>query len=120
MKIKSLKKLFKGQHFERDIIILVRWYLRYKLSYRYLAEMMAERGLTLSRTTILRWVQRFVPAFEKKWLRGHDTTYTEHGSPPSHGVIERPGPESSSPSVRRSAAHWRGEPQHRSQGCAPS
>jgi transposase-like protein len=32
-KIPSLEKLFKGRHFERNIIILcVRWYLRYKLS----------------------------------------------------------------------------------------
>jgi len=63
-------ELFKGRHFERDIIVLcVRWYLRYKLSYRDLAEMMAERGLEVSHTTIMRWVQRFVPAFEKHWNR---------------------------------------------------
>ena len=38
-------ELFKGRHFEQEIIILcVCWYLRYKLSYRDLAEMMAERG----------------------------------------------------------------------------
>jgi transposase-like protein len=68
--IPSLKELFKGRHFERDIIILcVRWYLRYKLSYRDLVEMMAERGLAVSHTTIMRWVQRFVPAFEKRWNR---------------------------------------------------
>jgi hypothetical protein len=35
----------------------VRWYLRYKLSYRDLVEMMAERGLALSHTTTLRWVR---------------------------------------------------------------
>ena len=62
--------LFKGRHFEREIIILcVRWYLRYKLSLRDLVEMMAERGLRLSHTTILRWVQRYVPEFEKRWNR---------------------------------------------------
>lgn len=61
---------FKGRHFEREIIILcVRWYLRYKLSYRDLVEMMKERGLSLAHTTILRWVQRFVPAFEERWNR---------------------------------------------------
>ena len=66
----SSGELFKGRHFERDIIVLcVRWYLRYKLSYRDLAEMMAERGLEVSHTTIMRWVQRFVPAFEKHWNR---------------------------------------------------
>src|ERR1035441_8642568 len=62
--------LFKGRHFERDIIILcVRWYLRYKLSLRDLVEMMAERGLSISHTTIMRWVQRYVPEFEKRWDR---------------------------------------------------
>src|SRR5437762_2298646 len=60
--------LFKGRHFEREIIILcVRWYLRYKLSLRDLVEMMAERGLSISHTTIMRWVQRYVPEFGKRW-----------------------------------------------------
>ena len=64
----SLDQLFKGRHFEREIIILcVRWYLRFKLSLRDLVEMMAERGLSLAHTTIMRWVQRFVPEFERRW-----------------------------------------------------
>ena len=37
------------------------------MSFRDLVEMMAERGLSLAHTTIMRWVQRFVPAFEKCW-----------------------------------------------------
>ena len=41
----SIEDLFKGRHFDREIIILcVRWYLRFKLSFRDLVEMMAERG----------------------------------------------------------------------------
>jgi transposase-like protein len=60
--------LFKGRHFGWEIIVLcVRWYLRYKLSSRDLVEMMAERRIALSHTTILRWVQRYVPEFEKRW-----------------------------------------------------
>src|SRR6202521_4706991 len=44
-KLLSIDDLFKGRHFDRDVIILcVRWYLRYKLSFRDLVEMMAERG----------------------------------------------------------------------------
>ena len=43
--------------------------LRYKLSYRDLVEMMAERGLSISHTTILRWVQRYAPEFDKHWSR---------------------------------------------------
>lgn len=62
--------LFHGRHFAPAIIILcVRWHLTYKLSYRDLVEMMAERGVDVSHTTILRWVQRFVPEFEKRWNR---------------------------------------------------
>ena len=66
----SLPSLFRGRHFNHSIIILrVRWYITYKLSYRDLVEMMAERGVDVSHTTILRWVQRFVPEFEKRWKR---------------------------------------------------
>jgi transposase-like protein len=53
----SLPSLFRGRHFNHSIIILcVRWYITYKLSYRDLVEMMAERGVDVSHTTILRWV----------------------------------------------------------------
>jgi transposase-like protein len=49
--------LFKWRHYESEIILLcVRWYLRYALSYRDLEEMMRERGLSLDHTTIYRWV----------------------------------------------------------------
>jgi len=66
----SAPELFKGRHFDREIIILcVRWYLTFKLGARDLAAMMAERGIALAHTTILRWVQRYVPEFEKRWRR---------------------------------------------------
>lgn len=65
-----MDELFKGRHFEREIIVLcVRWYLRFKLSLRDLVEMMSERGLSIAHTTIMRWVQRFVPEFVKRWSR---------------------------------------------------
>jgi transposase-like protein len=65
-----IDELFKGRHFDREIIILcVRWYLRFKLSFRDLVVMMAERGLSLAHTTIMRWIQRYVPEFEKRWNR---------------------------------------------------
>jgi transposase-like protein len=64
----SAQDLFKGRHFNQEIIILcVRWYLAFKLSSRDLVQMMAERGVLLAHTTILRWVQRYVPDFEKLW-----------------------------------------------------
>ena len=69
-KLESLKDLFTGRHFDRDVIVLcVRWYLRFKLSLRDLVEMMAERGLSLAHTTIMRWVRHYTPEFEKRWRR---------------------------------------------------
>jgi len=48
---------FKGKQFSKEIIILcIRWYLKYNLSYRDLQEMMLERGIEVSHTTIYRWV----------------------------------------------------------------
>jgi putative transposase len=59
-----------ARHFDREIIHLcVRRYLSYKVSLRYLVEMMAERGVSLAHTTILRWVQRYTPEFVKRWNR---------------------------------------------------
>jgi transposase-like protein len=66
----NVDDLFKGRHFDQEVIILcMRWYLRYKLSYPDLEEMMAECGLSAAHTTIMRWVQRYVPEFEKRWSR---------------------------------------------------
>ncbi len=47
----------------------MRWYITVRLSYRDLVAMMAERGLAVSHTTILRWVIRYIPEFEKRWSR---------------------------------------------------
>jgi transposase-like protein len=70
MGLPNMDELFKGRHFDREIIVLcVRWYLRYKLSFRDLVEMMGERGLSLAHTTIMRWIQRYVPEFERRWNR---------------------------------------------------
>ena len=58
--------LFDGRWFEDEIIILcLRWYFRYKLSYRDLVEMMSERGLPVA-NTILRWAVRYAEEFEKR------------------------------------------------------
>ena len=64
----AAQELFRARHFDQEIIVLcVRWYLTFKLSSRDLVQMMAERGIGLAHTTILRWVQRYVPDFEKRW-----------------------------------------------------
>jgi transposase-like protein len=58
---------FKWRHFQAEIILLcVRWYRRYALSYRDLEEMMQERGLHVDHTTIYRWVQHYAPELEKR------------------------------------------------------
>ncbi len=58
---------FKWRHYEADIIVLcVRWYLRYSLSYHDLEEMMWERGLHVDHTTIYQWVQHYAPELEKR------------------------------------------------------
>src|SRR5215471_12095280 len=64
----SVEGLFAGRHFERQVIILcVSWYASFKLSFRDLVIMMADRGISLAHTTILRWVQHYLPEFEKRW-----------------------------------------------------
>ena len=47
----------------------VRWYLTYRLSFRDLTAMMAEREVTVSHTTIMRWVRHYVPEYERRWSR---------------------------------------------------
>ena len=63
--------MFKWKHFQPDIILLtVRWYLRYNLSFRDLVEMMEERGLSITHTTIMRWVHQYAPELDKR-IRRH-------------------------------------------------
>jgi len=62
--------LFRGRHFEDVIIMLcVRWYLRYSLSYRDLEEIMEERGLSVDHVTIWRWVLRYAPILNQRMRR---------------------------------------------------
>jgi transposase-like protein len=53
----------------KAIELCVRWYITYRLSYRDLAAMMAERGIVVSRTTIMRCVLRYVQEYEVRWAR---------------------------------------------------
>ena len=62
---------FKWRHYAPDVILLcVRWYCRYQLSYRDVEEMMRERGLNVDHSTVFRWVQRYAPEINKR-LRPH-------------------------------------------------
>jgi transposase-like protein len=77
--------IYRKRAFDADIIDLcVRWYITYRLSYRDLVEMMAERGIKVAHSTILRWVTRYVPEFEK---RNGGATLT-HGWNPESGFLQ--------------------------------
>src|SRR5215212_10793434 len=55
---------FSGYRFPDDVIALaVRWYLRYRLSYVEVAELLAERGVVVDPSTVYDWVQAFTPRF---------------------------------------------------------
>ena len=43
------------------IVLAVRWYLRFGLSYRDVEELLTERGIQVDHVTVYRWVQRFTP-----------------------------------------------------------
>src|ERR1700746_2431134 len=60
--------LFRRRRFADDMIILcVRWYLRFKLSYRDMAEIAWELGVLVAPSTILRWVVRYAEDFRRLW-----------------------------------------------------
>ena len=81
--------VFKRRRFPAEIILIcVRWYCKYGISYRDLAEMMQERGVAVDHMTIFRWVQRYAPEIEKRvrWYQGYrsaswrvDETYVRVG-----------------------------------------
>lgn len=53
---------FSGRHFPKDVILTaIRWYLRYKLSYRDIEELIAERGIDVDHSTLNRWVIKYAP-----------------------------------------------------------
>jgi transposase, IS6 family len=56
------RSTFAGFRFPSEVIVIaVRWYLRYGLSYRDVEELLAERGIEVDHVTVYRWVQRFTP-----------------------------------------------------------
>src|SRR6202049_1846575 len=66
----EIPELDSRRRFDAEVIELcVRWYITSRLSYRDLVAMMAQRGISVSHTTIHRWVIRYVPEFEERWNR---------------------------------------------------
>ena len=61
-RVPAPRSAFAGYRFPPDVIMIaVRWYLRYGLSYRDVEELLAERGIEVDHVTVYRWVQRFTP-----------------------------------------------------------
>ena len=58
---------FKGHRFPCEVILMaVRWYCRFPLSYQDVTDLLAERGITVDRATVFRWVQKFGPEIAKR------------------------------------------------------
>ena len=66
-RLSRVEELFAGRHFDREVIILcVRWYLRFPLSYQHVRELLAERGIAVDASCIWRWVQAYAPELHKR------------------------------------------------------
>jgi transposase, IS6 family len=60
--VRPPRSAFVGFRFPPNVIMVaIRWYLRYSLSYRDVEELLAERGITVDHVTVYRWVQWFTP-----------------------------------------------------------
>src|ERR1700759_707610 len=65
----SASNPFEGRQHPGELIILcVRWYLRFPLSYEHVTELMAERGVDVDASCIWRWVQAYAPELKKRCL----------------------------------------------------
>ena len=61
---------FKGAHFPQDIMLMgVRWYVAYPLSYRHVEELLEERGVPVDHATIQRWVVKYSSQLEEVFYR---------------------------------------------------
>lgn len=62
--------VFRGRHFPKDVILMaVRWYVAYPLSYRNIEELLAERGISADHATLNRWVIEYSPRLENQFRK---------------------------------------------------
>ena len=67
---------FKGKQFQQDVIIVaVGYYLRYNLSYREVQEILYDRGINVSHTTIYRWVQEYGKLLYQIWKKKNKKSF---------------------------------------------
>ena len=65
-----VEELLKGRRLDQEIVVLcVRSYLSFKLSFGDFVAMMSERGIGIVHTTIPWWVRHYTPEFEKRRTR---------------------------------------------------
>ncbi len=63
---------FKWRHFPKDLILMsVRWYVAYSLSYRNIEELLLERGVNVDHSTLNRWVVHYAPLLEEEFRKNH-------------------------------------------------
>ena len=63
---------FKHRQFQKDFILMsIRWYLAYSLSYRDIEELMLARGVRVDHSTINRWVIKYAPELEQEFSAKH-------------------------------------------------
>lgn len=63
---------FSYRQFPKDIILMaVRWYVAYPLSYRDIEELLVERGVKVDHATLNRWVVHYAPLLEKAFRQNH-------------------------------------------------
>jgi putative transposase len=61
---------FKGSHFPKEVILMsIRWYTAYSLSYRDVEELLEERGIALDHATVNRWVIKYAPLLESEFRK---------------------------------------------------
>jgi transposase, IS6 family len=74
---------FKGRQYPGEVIVLyVRWYLRYPLSYEHVTELVAERGVEVDASRIWRWVQAYAPELNNRCRPAYEAESRGRHPPP--------------------------------------
>ncbi|CDZ78739.1 hypothetical protein BN59_03052 [Legionella massiliensis] len=83
---------FKWKHFRQDVILLlVRWYIGYSLSYRDVEELALERGLKIDHSTINRWVVEYSLTFLQDCIKATiNFIFSFIGAVSTQGISDSP------------------------------
>jgi putative transposase len=68
--IEALRRVVKRMHYPLEVMLVcVRWYAAYPLSFRNIEEMMAERGVFVDHSTLHRWSMKILPVLAAAFRR---------------------------------------------------